>query len=534
MATTTKSKFLAPPTDAELARFAELQARLPELWQEVHTSPDAPHTSVVIPSLSFDPDELRKIDGVACYEERLLFSLIRLRHPMARVLYVSSQPIHPEIIDYYLHLLAGVPSSHARRRLGVLHLYDGSPVPLTQRILERPRVIQRMKQWIGDPERAYLTCFNSTRLEQRLALALGIPLNACDPALEEWGTKTGSRRAFRAASVELPPGEEGVHTRDDVLDVLTTLSQRPRPPRKAVVKLNDSFSGEGNAVFTFPSPLPEDRAALRDALAERLDHLDWSAPDETPERYFGKLASMGGIVEGFVEGAEVRSPSVQMRITPAGEVRVVSTHDQLLGGATGQVYLGCRFPADAEYRTLISEEALKIGAVLQEAGVVSRFAIDFVVTRDAGGAWTPYAIEINLRMGGTTHPFLALQFLTGGELDERTGAFVTPRGETRCYVATDQLKSPAYKGLLAEDLLDILVAEGLQYTPATETGTLFHMIGALSRYGKVGVTCIGETRDQAIELFDATVATLDRATEAATGEGGHPDRLLDRRPVAME
>ncbi len=523
-----------PPSEAELSRFAEIQARLPELWRAVHEAPDAAHTSVVIPSISFDPDEIAKIAGAACYEERLLFSLIRLRHPKARVLYVSSQPIHPEIIDYYLHLLAGVPGSHARRRLGVLHLYDDTPTPLTQRILERPRVIERMRAWIGDPNRAYLTCFNSTRLEQRLALALGIPLNGADPALLPWGTKSGSRKAFRRAGVPHPPGREDVHGRSDVLDALTELCRLEPAPRKAVVKLDDSFAGEGNAVLRLPQPLPADPAALRDALDAQLDSLAWSAPDETASRYFGKLASMGGIVEAFVEGAEVSSPSVQMRITPTGDVQVVSSHDQILGGATGQVYLGCKFPADSEYRPLIQAEARKIGEVLKQLGVVSRFAIDFVVTRDPGGEWCAHAIEINLRMGGTTHPFLALQFLTGGALDAETGEFHTQQGEPRCYVATDALTAPTYRGLLAEDLLDILVAEGLEFTPATQTGTLFHMIGALSRYGKVGVTCIGTTRADAQHQFEATVATLDRATGATTGQGGRPGGLLDRGVVVME
>lgn len=524
----------APPSEAELARFVELQARLPDLWRAVHTSTDVPHTSVVIPSISFDPDEIKKIDGVACYEERLLFSLIRLRHPMARVLYVSSQPVHPEIIDYYLHLLEGVPSSHARRRLGVLHLYDGSPTPLTQRILERPRVIARMKSWIGDPERAYLTCFNSTRLEQRLALALGIPLNGADPALLPWGTKTGSRKAFSMAGVRHPPGTSGVHGRDDVLDALTALAHSATPPRKAVLKLDESFSGEGNAVFTFPHPIPQDEGVLREELASRLHTLGWSAPDETEDRYFRKLESMGGIVEAFVQGEDLHSPSVQMRVTPTGEVQVVSSHDQILGGATGQVYLGCRFPAASAYRALIQQDAIKIGQVLKDVGVVSRFAIDFVVVRDDKGEWSSHAIEINLRMGGTTHPFLGLQFLTGGSLDQETGEFHTQNGETRCYVATDSLKGATYRGLLAEDLMDILVAEGLQFSPSTEKGTLFHMIGALSRYGKVGVTCIGETREEADQLYDATVDSLDRATGAVSGQGGHAGRLLDRRVPAME
>ena len=55
-----------------------------------------------------------------------------------------------------------------------------------------------------------------------------------------------------------------------------------------------------------------------------------------------------------------------------------------------------------------------IGRRLAELGALGRFAVDFVVVQDNTGAWTPYAIELNLRKGGTTHPFLTLQFLTDG------------------------------------------------------------------------------------------------------------------------
>ena len=54
--------------------------------------------------------------------------------------------------------------------------------------------------------------------------------------------------------------------------------------------------------------------------------------------------------------------------------------------------------------------------------MLGRFAVDFVVVRDGAGAWTPYAIELNLRKGGTTHPFLTLQFLTDGRYDPEHGA----------------------------------------------------------------------------------------------------------------
>ncbi len=41
------------------------------------------------------------------YEERFLFLLMLLRQPRLRMVYVTSLPIAPEIVEYYLALLPG-------------------------------------------------------------------------------------------------------------------------------------------------------------------------------------------------------------------------------------------------------------------------------------------------------------------------------------------------------------------------------------------------------------------------------------------
>ena len=206
----------------------------------------------------------------------------------------------------------------------------------------------------------------------------------------------------------------------------------------------------------------------------------------------------------------IRSPSVQMRCGPGGEYEVVSTHDQLLGVPHGQSFLGCRLPADQAYGRLIVSEALKIGARVAREGVVGRFGIDFLVTQNPSGEWQAHAIEINLRNGGTTHPFLTLMALTDGDYDPQTSEFRSAAGQAKYYIATDHLEAPEYARLTPDDLLDLLPGRrGLLWQSGPQTGIAFHMISALSVAGRVGLTAIGDTPEQAEELYARARSVMD-------------------------
>ena len=146
---------------------------------------------------------------------------------------------------------------------------------------------------------------------------------------------------------------------------------------------------------------------------------------------------------------------------------------------------------------------------LQKEGVLGRFGIDFISVKQPGG-WKHYAIEINLRKGGTTHPFLMLLFLTRGEFNWHEGIYTMPNGQHRSYFATDNVVNEKYKGLSPHDLIDIAMCNGIQYDGARQTGVMFHMIGALSQYGKIGMVCIGKTIQEAKEFYVRTIDVLDK------------------------
>jgi PGM1 C-terminal domain len=496
-----------PGSTAELAVFRDLQSRLPDLFRKIFPDPLAPRTVVIIPSLSLDQDVMARVTGVHHYEERMLCMLMLLKLPRTRVVYVTSQPVSEDIIDYYLHLLAGVPATHARQRLTLFSCFDSTPTSLAAKILARPRLLARLRDAIPEVATAHMSCFNVSALERTLAVQLGIPIYGCDPALLALGSKSGSRAIFREAGVPFPAGFENLADQAEVAAALSELKTRHPGLQRAVVKLNEGFSGEGNAIFGYEgAPVG---SGLEGWIKSRLPALAFEARDMSWEAYSAKIHEMGAIVEEFVDGAVKRSPSVQYRIDPLGQIEVISTHDQVLGGRSNQVFLGCRFPADVCYRLDIQEEGLKAARILRDRGVLGRFGIDFLSVWD-GHSWRHRAIEINLRKGGTTHPFMMLQFLTDGRYNPASGEFRTRSGVPRCYYASDNLEAPVYRGLTPADLLDIAVVNGLHFNGATQQGVVFHLIGALSEFGKLGIVCVAPTSDEADQLYRETVAVLDR------------------------
>jgi hypothetical protein len=495
--------------------FRELQSQLQPAWGLEQGVAGEDVDLLMVPSLSVDPAELALIPGAHHYEERQLFCLMRLRHPGVRVVYVTSKLLPDLVVDAVLELLPGVPAAHARRRLQLFDTDDGSPRPLSEKLLERPALLARIAAQLR-PGRSFLACYAVTELEQRLSERLQVPLLGTDPALAWWGSKAGSRELFARCGLPHPAGSGLVHDLDGLAEATAALWESQPELRRCVVKLNEGLSGEGNAPLAL-EPLalaersgPERRQVLRQAL-EKL-------PMPSPQ-WRELVARQGALVEAWLEGGEaLRSPSVQGTIHPGGTVELLSTHEQILGGPSGQTYLGCRFPAAEPYRRELMRMGEAVGRALAAEGALERYGVDFVARR-LGERWDLQAIEVNLRQGGTTHPMMALRAISSGALDPATGLFLSPTGQPLHYQASDTFSDPALRGLLPFDLIDIVADADLHYDPARLRGSVFHLLGCLSEYGKLGMTCVGRSEEEAQAVYEATAARL-----LAAGRAHHAER----------
>ena len=492
----------------EVMEFKQLQQDFPAQYQTFFFDRMSREAVVIIPSLTLDREILAKIDGINHYEERMLCLLMLLRNPNTHVIFLSSMPVHNIIMDYYLHLLPGITNYHSRQRLKTLSCFDTSNKSLTHKILERPRLIERIRKSIPPGYTAHMACYNVTEAERSLAVKLKIPIYGCDPDLQYLGTKSNNRKLFKECKVNMSPGFEDIFTEEEIVNCLFSLKTTFPTLKKAVVKLNEGFSGDGNAVFSFKE-LPIDgqlRTRIKETLPNRLQIV---ANDLTYNTFIEKFRFMGGIVEVFIDGEVKYSPSVQCLIDPLGNTSVFATHDQVLGGDNEQIFLGAHFPANIEYAAEIGLLGKEISGKLKNHGVIGRFSIDFISVKE-NNKWNHYAIEINLRKGGTTHPYLMLQYLTEGNYDASTALYHTAIGQPRYYFSSDNLQSEYYKGLTPHDLIEIATANGLLYDSSIQQGVIFHMIGALSQYGKLGILCIGATREITTALYHKTVEVLNR------------------------
>jgi hypothetical protein len=490
-------------------RFEDIQRTLVPLWRSLTSLNTEEQTIIVLPSFSFwFPPEIAPV--IPAYEERYLFLLFLLRQPRARMIYLTSRPVRPELIDYYLGLLPGVIPSHARARLHMVTVDDDSAVALTQKILDRPHVLEQIRALVPDRSRAHIIPFITSELERDIVERLGIPMYGADPRHTPVGTKAGSRKLFAAAGISYPLGHEDIGSITDAAAAVAAMRAERPDLRQVIVKLNEGISGLGNGIVTLDG---DDLGACIRGM--RL-------AEGTFDEFVELLGKQGGIVEERIEGEEIRSPSVQLRGTPLGELEILSTHDQLLGGPDGQVYFGCRFPADTAYAPAITRDAVKAGNLLIEEGVIGRFAIDFVVVRSGDGTWRTYAIELNLRKGGTTHPYLTLQFLTDGRYDAPTATFLAPDGTPKFFVATDHLDNPAYASLSTHDVFDVAVSQGLHFDLARQTGVVLHMLSALP-FGRLGLTAVANSHPDAQALYERARAALDGAAgRSQTSTGSTP------------
>jgi hypothetical protein len=475
--------------------FEALQTKLGHVLALNAPGQSESHALVALPSYSVGETLLAHYGArMPALEHRYLaaiFLLHRIRN--CDMIYVSTVPPGAEVLEYYLSLLPAADRECVRTRFHHVAVLDHSAHSVAQKLLARPELVAAIRERIGNRP-GFLEPWNVTEHEAALALALGIPINGSRPELWPLGFKSVGRKLFRACGVPVAAGREDIRSLEEAATAILQMHEDDPDLRGVILKHDDSGAGDGNMVVGL-ADLGDD-AALRCRLAG------------LPAWYVDDLAK-GGVVEELVSGDRFASPSVQVDIRPGGEVQVLATHEQILGGVSGQVYMGCRFPGNPAYAPVLAEHGERVGEALARQGALGRFALDFAAV-EQGGRWRVVALEINLRKGGTTHPFAALRNLVPGQYDAKAGLWRARAGGTRAYVATDNLANPSWTGLRPTEVIRRVRDAGLQFDHSQGTGVVLLMLSGLAIDGRFGYVAIERDPDRAQSLADAVLRAMGR------------------------
>ncbi len=480
----------------EAGRFAELQRALQPVLAMNKPGSHSEHVLIVLPSYSVGETLLSHYGPrIPALEHRYLNAMLMLdRIGSCQMIYVSTKPPESRVFETMLGFFPPGRREDIRSRFVHVAADDGSHRAVAAKLLQSPNLLDYLRTLIGNRP-VFIEPWNVTVDEVEVALLLGAPINGTAPELRTLGYKSAGRKLLAAAGVPTPCGVEDVRDVDGVIAAIARIRRAHPQALGVVIKHDDSCSGDGNAVIRFAS---DGEVELR----RRIDNL--------PDWYLADLAK-GGIVEELIAGRRFTSPSAQADVLPSGEVVVLATHEQVLGGEGGQVYMGCRFPALPDYAPQLAEYCRAAGQHLARSGVIGRFSIDFAAADENDGNWHIYALEMNLRKGGTTHPYAALRSLVPGHYDAVAGHWRAVDGSSRSYCATDNLVDADWLGLPPRDLLAAMREDVLLFDHRAGTGVVPHMLSCLAIDGRFGITAIGLDAADAERLQEATMAAASRA-----------------------
>lgn len=501
--------------------FAHLQERIEGIWQSIKTESQSQRTVLVVPSMSLPSDGRAHLPGSVYFEERLLSFLTLLGFPRTHVIYVSSMRIPDEVVSYYLQFLPGVPFSHAHQRLHMLALSDRSDKPLAQKILERPAVMERIRRSVLSPKSSYMEVYRSTKLEQELALALDLPIMGPAALHPRCSSRSQVRKLFRELELPGTQGAEDISTTSELCEAIADLAHNCPGLEKVIIKLNKGFAGVGHTWYPVAHLADLGHQEAVKTVASTLASMA-CVTGTSWDHYAQIMQSQGAVVEAYLPDSGKVNLSVQMYIDYDGQPTLVATHQQLpSSGQEGQSASLCCLPASPKYIEPMHKYGLQVGRCLMQQGFRGPLSLQFVgvpanqivpgtLAGLGSGAegYQLYLVDLKPRRGSLTMPLETACFLTKGIYQSSSGTFRMPSGQLSCYVSCESAAPVEAKGFCSQDLIDIITDAGLHYNSAVGRGVVFHMIGALSQYGRVGATCIAPNVDEAQELYEQMRETL--------------------------
>jgi hypothetical protein len=559
---------LAERREYQTEKWAGLQTKLKQNWRRFE-DPDAPKYILHVPSLTIEEYLRLGLSSFPVRQNLQLTRLVECAGPNVEVIYVAPFPLDDEILDYYKKILSigGVADPHSKFTVVVPENIDRFPrhFPLASVLLYSPHALGRVRQCArGKP--GYMVGGCGGYQEKKVALELGVPLLAPEADVGAWaGTRSGGKRAFMESDVSVVVGAHDIYDEEDFVIALTKLIASNLDVERWMFRVDVDYGNVGSGYFDVrakstknPSAPPprtltpllhpqvDELKVMADLRKERAqlysihkgDVSVWLHPDVqllarakilrelravlyqkgvccgrdmfySLKEFLRVFMRMGGVIEAEPIGI-VGRPSMNLLITPLGEVKMLSAVDLLMDDEGALI--GSSYPMQSVPPRALQGAAAAVGANLAKHDFIGYCSVNFVAYRveaerpaeDGAASQTQTQttgkpkVRRELRMCGVSiDPYLTNASAMHGFVKFVCGQ---PENEVlaRSYASCDAVHNPGLCSVQYGSFFKLCRMQAVSFDLESLSGLMFLLYDSLSA-GMLGMVAVGDNKFNSLE-----------------------------------
>uniref|UniRef100_A0A3Q2W3V7 IQ motif containing H n=1 Tax=Haplochromis burtoni TaxID=8153 RepID=A0A3Q2W3V7_HAPBU len=533
-------------------------------------------TIIHIPSLGYSQRKRLNLRGFDILQNIQMSRLCDIRDENVEVIYICPQHLGNDILDYYTSLLKcdgatdGADTTTARASSSVRRYIILTPeavdyfpthnMCLSTLLKYSPQTLKHIRNLIQG-KHAYIVGGIAHVDDLAVADELGLPILGPEPAIaQHYSTKSGGRRIFVGAEIDVPPGQGDIYSLNQLHETLAELMTQNTDVQRWLFKIDSEDGSHGTAYcdtchlscykwalqeyHRYGPELWNPKCIQETVLLRYLDEIpEWLTHYAQPAKtscypnwacFLKTFLRQGGVVEAYPPSNSVTCLTVDLLLEPGGEVTMFSCGDQLHGGCKLEA-IGSIVPQSSVHPETLHSICTRVGRACLQRRIVGYVSVDLVTFLDHNTMEKKvWAVDLDITYSNQLAMTQMLLMMTGGTLNCRTGCLEAPMPISEkcfehqivpkapvgnlCAVIGNHLFHSDLSMLYNKVFLMMCKAHGIRFNKKTKQGTVFAFFDS-SKRSSIGMITVSEDLQRALATFARHLSVIHQEISIPKSQG---------------